>query len=86
MDKWCEGRVNAYKRFVENEEKKAEKLEREYVEQQRTMRSTIERIQEANRRSGEHRAELWLQGWMMEGGEWVKVDDSKTNIHERERR
>lgn len=75
MEQWPEGRITSVKKYIEDNNNKAEELERLYIQQQSALRGTIERIQRINNETLKHKGELYFQGWILEDGRWVEVDD-----------
>lgn len=73
MEKWSEERIEAYKRYVEKDREDIEKLEQEYVRLQRAIRGTIERIARIESCKGNYEGELYVQGWKLEGNEWLQI-------------
>ncbi|WP_086389781.1 hypothetical protein [Bacillus thuringiensis] len=75
MKQWPEGRIASVKKYIEDNNNKAEELERLFIQQQSALRGTIERIQRINNETLKHKGELYFQGWILEDDRWVEVDD-----------
>lgn len=67
MNKWDKVQIDAWKKFVENDQREVEILEVEYLELLERTRGKIESIHRTNDKIREQKRELWGQGWCQKG-------------------
>lgn len=82
MRQWEEIQIRVWKMRVKQAEDRIEEFNWEIKglgERIKDCQGVVKRAEKSREKMIE---ELEEQGWMLEGGEWVKVDDNKGSLHE----